>query len=550
MNDTTTDVGSIFAPLWKRKWLILAVAILVAAGTYEYYKRQPGVYTASTKLYLGGASEQQAAVGSAPVKSTLSGRALTDQVELINSSVIGIPVRKRLREEHQLAAARGKVKATPSGSSDFIAIATEARTPKAAATLANAYAQAYIKRQRANYLHNVKTAITNTRDQLRRIEPGPSTSKGKGAKTVTSNSAALQAASLASKINQLEATLSSFSGVQQVSPAKAALLPLSPTPKKNAIFGFFLGLILASVAAYALTRLDRRTRSLGEIEEVFATQVLAALPKVGSPVARPGGKRGPAKSLVEPLRRLQTVLALGDMLDGNREKGPRVILFLSADAGDGRSSLVANLARVQADGGDRVAIVEADFRRPTQAQLLDVSAPNGLSEVLAGKVDHGVAMQGVKLTAREPSGAPDGAEAPGADGGLSATGEPSDTGLVSALLSGGPVANPPALMAGDAMAELLRTLADEFDYVLIDAPPPLEVSDVMPLLHLVDGLIVVARIGHTRDVSAQRLAQLLQRTASAPVLGAVANCVPRKDIERYGFSWVPMEQRRHKLIRR
>jgi Mrp family chromosome partitioning ATPase len=100
------------------------------------------------------------------------------------------------------------------------------------------------------------------------------------------------------------------------------------------------------------------------------------------------------------------------------------------------------------------------------------------------------------------------------------------------------------------MADLLRSVADEFDYVLIDAPPPLEVSDVMPLLHLVDGLIIVARIGHTSDISAQRLAQLLDHTATAPVLGAVANCVPRKDIERYGFSWAPTQQRRRKLIRR
>jgi Mrp family chromosome partitioning ATPase len=100
------------------------------------------------------------------------------------------------------------------------------------------------------------------------------------------------------------------------------------------------------------------------------------------------------------------------------------------------------------------------------------------------------------------------------------------------------------------MERLLRSVADEFDYVLIDAPPPLEVSDVMPLLRIVDGLIVVGRIGHTRHISAERLAQLLQRTASAPTLGAVANCVPRKDIERYGFAWAPQEQPRRKLIRR
>jgi Mrp family chromosome partitioning ATPase len=127
--------------------------------------------------------------------------------------------------------------------------------------------------------------------------------------------------------------------------------------------------------------------------------------------------------------------------------------------------------------------------------------------------------------------------------------ESSRVGALSVLAGGGTVANPPALLASHAMGELLRTLTYDFDYVLIDAPPPLEVSDAMPLLALVDGLILVSRIGHTRETFAHRLAELLGRTASAPVLGAVVNCVPRRDIERFGFSFAPVRQRR-KLVGR
>ena len=60
MNETT-DATSIFAPLWRRKWLILAVAIVVAAGSYAYYKRQPTTYQATTQVYLGAAAEEAAA---------------------------------------------------------------------------------------------------------------------------------------------------------------------------------------------------------------------------------------------------------------------------------------------------------------------------------------------------------------------------------------------------------------------------------------------------------------------------------------------------------
>ncbi len=547
MNDTTSDAATILAPLWKRKWLILAVAILVAAGTYEYYKHKPAQYTASTQLFLGGGAEQQAASGTGPVK-TLSGRALADQVGLINSGVIGKPVRERLRAEGELRAAHGRATAAASGSSDFITITTEARGPKPAVNLADAYAQAYIKRQRSEYLRNVRAQIVNARAQLRRIEaPAPVT--GKGAKpTATSNTATLQAANLASKISQLESTLSTFAGVQQVSPAKASPLPVSPTPKKNAIFGFVLGLVLASVAAYILSRFDRRIRSLADVESAFHAEILAALPAVRSPIVRPDGQRGPAKSMIEPLRRLQTTLQLGDLLALSRDRSPRVILFLSPDAGDGRSTLIANLARVQADGGERVAVIEADFRRPTQSRLFDLQGQHGLADVLAGRVPVGQAMQSGQATPRLDGAVSSGGAA--GDGGVSTVVESSGVGTLSVLVGGSAPANPPALLASEEMAQLLHSVAGEYDYVLIDAPPPLEVSDAMALLKLVDGIVIVARIGHTRDVSAERLAQLLGRTASAPLLGAVANGVPRKDIERYGFSWAPTAPGRRRLISR
>src|SRR2546421_4500828 len=126
MNDTTTDAANFLAPLWKRKWLILAVGILVAAGTYYYYKHKPFVYLAKTQLFLGSTNEQAAITGTS-AKTTLTGRALSDQVELINSSVIGQEVRKRLRAENppNRVATRGRAKAAASPSSDFIGITTE-----------------------------------------------------------------------------------------------------------------------------------------------------------------------------------------------------------------------------------------------------------------------------------------------------------------------------------------------------------------------------------------------------------------------------------------
>ncbi len=549
MNDTATDGTSIFAPLWKRKWLILAVAIIAAAGTYLYYKRQTPVYGASTQLYFGSAAEQQGAGGGAAStlgKTGLSARALTDQAAVINSPIIGQPVRKRLREEGNIAAARGKATAKSNNTNDFIVINTEAHQPKAAIALANGYAAQYIKRERAQYLRNVRNQLVNTRAQLRRIEPPltppTTTGKGKTGKAATPSSASeLQAASLQNKISQLENALSTYTGVQQVGTAKGSGPPLSPKPKQNAIFGFVLGLLLASIAAYVLSRFDRRVRTLADLEHLYQAQILAALPTVRSPVLRSEGRPRPAKALLEPLRRLHTTLHLGDMLNGHPANRPRVLLVVSPDAGDGRSSLIANLALVTAEAGERVAVVEADFRRPSLARLLEVTAPNGLAQVIARQVEPAVALQPVHM----PAASFDEAGA-GSPNGAVETAVQTMRGSASVLVHGAAAPNPPALLGSEAMTQLVRTLREEYDYVLIDAPPPLEVSDAMPLLPQADGILILARIGHTRDISAERLAQLLAHSPSAPLLGVVGNCVPRKDIQRYGFTWMPAPARRRR----
>lgn len=541
MNENTEPI-SIFGPIWRRKWLILAVGILVAAGSYLYYKRERHLYRSQTQVYLGAGAEEGALgekANSAKGQSTF----VSNQAALINAVVVE-RVRRQLRKEHKGALARGsKVRAKAVEKSEFITVTAEAHTAKGAALLANGTAQTYIKRQRAAHRRSVEQAIAISRRQLRRIEaastptvaPKPSASKGKGSSSSTpiqpSEGNVLQEASLNSKINQLEASLA-VSGAQQIQPAKAgAAQMLSPTPKRNAIFGFVIGLVLAAIAAYLLARLDRRLRSLAGIESVFQSQVLVGLPKVGRPIVHREGQPVPSRFLLEPLRRLHTVVQMGVVPVPARQNSSRVILCTSADAGDGKSTLIADLGLVQRDAGERVAVVEANFRRPVLAKLLGVDGAFGLAEVLTGTLSVEDAIQRVLPTHSAP--VPD---ASGSAAAVATAVESRSKGSLFVLPGGGPAANPPALLAQAAITDVLHSLAEDFDYVLIDAPSPLEVSDVMPLLNIVDGIVIVARLAHTREPSAQRLAQLLAHTPHAPVLGLVANCVSRAEAGRYGFS--------------
>lgn len=540
-----------FAPLWRRKWLILAVGILVALGTYFYYKREHPSYLATTQVYLGAGAEEQAQIGTSGATTSKKGAALEPaaQATLINSAIIKAAVREHLREQRKTKAAhaalKGKVKTKSVEKSEFLTISAEAHNAPGAVLLANLTAETYVNRENRKYRREVESALSLTRRQLRRIEASEdqriveaSTSTEKSSKSSSSKNNApsasetLQAANLSAKINQLEAGLS-IVNVRQLDPAKRNHVEvISSSPKKNGIFGFAIGVLLASLAVYVLARFDDRLRRLAEIEEVFQTRILTALRTVAHPIVHRDGTPTPSKNLREPLQRLHTTLQLGDAHEQNGRAQPRTLLFLSADAGDGQSTVLADLALIQSDAGERVAIVEADFRRPVLAKLLDVSDRPGVADVLEGRLTLGEAMQDV---AALPVAA--GAEGDSvAAGGVATAVEAPATGSTSILVGSSAVANPPALLSGTAVDELLRSAAEEFDYTLIDTPPPLEVSDALPLLRLVDGIVIVARIGHTRTASANRLMQLLARTPSAPVLGVVANGVSAKDIKKYGFS--------------
>jgi Mrp family chromosome partitioning ATPase len=539
MNETPSATA-IFAPIWRRKWLVLLAAIIVACAAYVYYKREPSSYQVETKLYLAGGSEESP--GAEKATSKASGAAAQTQSQIINAVVVET-VKRELKKTHNhiaKAAAKGKVKAKSAEKSQFITVTAEARTPKAVALLANTVAAVYIQRQHQQYERGIYKALLIDKRQLNRIEAASipvASSKGKAGSSGNSQGNVIREAQLSSKINQLEDALGVHQ-VEQLSPARPTkALLLGPLPKKNAEFGFVIGLVLAAIAAFLLGRLDRRLRTLADVEAIFHAQILAVLPQVRRPIVSTDGYPRPSRFLIEPLRLLRTQLLLNGAPVSDRQDQPRSILVLSADSGDGRSTIAVDLALVQREAGERAAVLEADFRRPSQTRLLGLPGRSGLPDVLTGALTLEEALQTAPAPAQQLSAQPRG----GGDGTTALVS--GNRGVVVALPGGaGEDLNPPALLSGPAMTELLRSLGEDYDHVLIDAPSPLEYSDAMPLLAAVDGIVIVARVGHTHERSADRLRQLLAHTPSAPILGVVANGVSAKDSQRYGMATGPIER--------
>jgi len=521
MNKSATS-SSMLAPIWKRKWMILIVGIVAGVGSYLYYKHQPAVYSATTTLNLAASEESYAEQGLKPPGNSKA--TVSDAPALIESAVNAKEAKRIMRAEGEKPV-KGKVKAKASASAaDIIQIYAEAHGAKNAVRLANAYAEAFIRRQDRSFKEGVEAAISTTRHQLTKIEAAAAhSSKAGGGVQV------IQEATLSSKINQLESQLH-VQGVTQLTPAgRKSTQLIEPMPKQSAIFGFLLGVIIAIFIAYALERIDRSLRDIEHVEGQLGGPLIAALPLLQKPIIMRDGHPALPPRMLDALRRANATLGALEAADS---KPPKTILCTSPDPGDGKSTFMAALALVKAEMGERVALVETDFRKPTQARRLGLDGEYGLADVLAGRRTLSEAMQTVPLG--QPVAEP--VAVPGGNGGAAPAANGTQYGSISALLGNADEERPS--LAGPAFSNLLKTLADEYDCVLVDVETELEAADTIALMREVDGIILIGRIGHSRDASIERLDEVLALPGTAPLIGTVANCVSDRDLENNGLRGV------------
>jgi capsular exopolysaccharide synthesis family protein len=189
---------------------------------------------------------------------------------------------------------------------------------------------------------------------------------------------------------------------------------------------------------------------------------------------------------------------------------PRSILVTSSQAGEGKTVTVINLAVSLALSGARVVVIDADLRKPSCHSALNINRRPGLSEVLTGQCSAEDALTRSPLF-------------PG-------TGEPHN-GKGLYILPGGTLPpNPAELLGSQVMSDLLHTLQADFEFILIDSPPILPVTDSVVMATKADAVLLVVKGGEWgRDVVQRALAQL--DAVRAHTLGVILNSV---DITRGG----------------
>jgi polysaccharide biosynthesis transport protein len=265
--------------------------------------------------------------------------------------------------------------------------------------------------------------------------------------------------------------------------------PASPNTRLNLAAALIGGLFLGILAAIGRERIDVRVRDASDIPE--GLPVLATMHMDKTARSRPLVV-GSSKSRVraEAFRRLRTNLRF----IGVDDEPVRVIAVTSAVAGEGKSSTASNLALVLAEAGQRVVLVDADLRLPRVADYVNVEGSVGLTDVLGSRLDLRSAIQ------HGPSG-------------------------LMVLASGTLPPNPSELLGSHRMSDLTDELRGEYDYVVIDTPALLPVTDGSVVAALADGVVVVAGYGRARHSEFERALESLN-AVGARILGVVFNQVP------------------------
>ncbi|MGF1539608.1 MAG: GumC family protein [Pleurocapsa sp.] len=288
--------------------------------------------------------------------------------------------------------------------------------------------------------------------------------------------------------------------------------PVGPRRKLIIAAGGFLGASLGVASAFLLDLRDNTIKNSKEAEQVLGYPLQGVIPdftktEINEFLAEDlvldlpqlNGHGTPSVITREAYQVLQANLKLL-----KTDKSKQVIAISSSVSQEGKSYVSANLAIAKAELGKRILLIDADMRRPKQHLLWNIPNQQGLSDVLAGKIEWEQAIQQVMT-------------------------------CLDVLPSGKVASNPVSLIDSERMQNLIATASKEYDYIIFDTPPLNGMADSRILGKMVDGLLVVIRPDVADYASVMAVKKLLEST-DQNVLGIVVNGVNPKD-EPYGYGY-------------
>jgi polysaccharide biosynthesis transport protein len=290
-------------------------------------------------------------------------------------------------------------------------------------------------------------------------------------------------------------------------PANPVLRPQSTVILTALVFSILAGIVVA----FLMESLDTGLRSIAEIESITELPSLAIIPRARRTSADQAGTlttaqrnvgilTQPKSQFAEAFRSLRTSLLLS-----TAGHPPKIIVLTSATPSEGKTTAASNLAAILAQRDTRVLLIDGDLRRPNIHHRFGLNGKIGLTTVLTGATTLEETVQNVH-------------EIPNLD-----------------ILPSGPVPPfPTEMLSSGAMEAILKRCAELYDYIVIDSPPILSVTDGVILARQADAVVLVVRHGKSSKHVVRRARDILLRSG-AGITGIVLNAVDLNSPEYYGY---------------
>lgn len=291
-----------------------------------------------------------------------------------------------------------------------------------------------------------------------------------------------------------------------VEPAMAPEFPDKPKKKINLLLGLILGLFGGIGLAFFIEYLDHTVKSVDELESKFNLKVLGTIPlfkakKNKNPVEF-AVKTEPLSQMAESYKAVRTSILLS-----SADQPPKKLLLSSMSPQEGKSTTVANLSATMAENKQNVIVIDCDLRKPRIHKMFHLKNQVGVSTYLAGLSELEDSLQ------QDPHYS-----------------------NVQYMPAGPIPPNPSELLNSKKFAALIKDLEKSYDFILLDSPPILNVTDSLILTKLVDGLIIICKAGQTNYDAMTKGLKLLNNI-QAPILGALINGVEKKHAGYYYYGY-------------
>lgn len=298
-------------------------------------------------------------------------------------------------------------------------------------------------------------------------------------------------------------------GTNNISVVDPALVPykkFKPNTKLNLALGLVLGLFLGTVVAFLIEFIDDRVKSSSDLERLLGLPLLGVTPALKDKNTHVidysmASFKQPTSAIAESFRSLRT-----NLLFATRDGLPRSLNITSSLPSEAKSSTCINLATVLAQSGKRVLLVDADLRKPTTHQCFKLDNSVGFSSYLTHQADAAEVIQPTPIEG------------------------------VSVITAGPLSPNPVELLSSERLRELFALVPEQFDIVILDSSPTIDLSDALLISNRVSATILVAAFAQSKKRALLNSIKRL-RHAQANVIGMIFTKVKGSDGSGYGYDY-------------